>query len=35
MGMDEKGEPYEVLIVGVGREYPVPLGLRREERLPP
>jgi len=35
MGTDENGEAYEVLIVGVGREYPLLLGFNKEDRLPP
>jgi hypothetical protein len=35
IGMDENGDAYEVLIVGVGRPtYPVLLGLSKDERLP-
>jgi hypothetical protein len=32
--MEENGEAYDVLMLGVGREYPLWLGFNKDERLP-
>lgn len=34
IGMEENGDAYDVLMVGVGRGYPLLLGFRSEDKLP-